>query len=92
MDINTYLKQHSIQARRDLAQAAGTKLIYLRQVSTGLRNISAELAIRLEHASHGLITARELRPDLPWPGTDRNDLTVQVSRGDVDPSSPAGAA
>lgn len=67
MDIKTYLKQHNIQSRRDLAEAAGTKLIYLRQISTGLRKVSADLAVRLEHASGGLITAYELRPDLPWP-------------------------
>ena len=67
MDITTYLQQHKASARRDLAEAAGTKLIYLRQISRGLRRASADLAIRLEHASHGLITAREVRPDLPWP-------------------------
>ena len=67
MDIPTYFQQHGIHARRELARAAGTKLIYLRQIRHGLRRPSAELALRLEHASGGLITARELRPDLPWP-------------------------
>ncbi|RUQ28522.1 MAG: hypothetical protein EKK68_14555 [Candidatus Competibacteraceae bacterium] len=66
MDIKTYLKQHKPRDRRALADAAGTKLIYLRQISAGLRRASADLAIRLEHASNGLMTAREIRPDLPW--------------------------
>lgn len=69
MDITTYFKSHPIQARRELARAAGTKVIYLRQIRHGHRRPSADLAIRLEHASGGLITARELRPDLPWPAT-----------------------
>jgi DNA-binding transcriptional regulator YdaS (Cro superfamily) len=71
MDIKTYLKQHKASERRRLADAAGTKLIYLRQMSNGSRRPSAEMAVRLEHASHGIITARELRPDLPWPGAPR---------------------
>jgi DNA-binding transcriptional regulator YdaS (Cro superfamily) len=29
--------------------------------------MSADLAILLEHATGGELTARELRPDLPWP-------------------------
>lgn len=67
MDLKTYLQHHKARARRALAEAAGTKLIYLRQISHGRRRPSADLAIRLEHVSGGLITARELRPDLPWP-------------------------
>lgn len=67
MDINAYFQNHNVHDRRELARAAGTKLIYLRQIRHGHRRPSADLAIRLEHASGGLLTARELRPDLPWP-------------------------
>lgn len=67
MDVKAYLKHHKARAKRDLAEAAGTNISYLRQIGYGIRLPSAELAIRLEYASHGLITAREVRPDLPWP-------------------------
>ena len=68
MDIH-YLRQLTKTELKTLATAAGTKPIYLRQVSTGFRRPSITLALKLEHASGGLITARELRPDLPWPAS-----------------------
>ncbi|MDS4026102.1 MAG: hypothetical protein RKO25_03790 [Candidatus Contendobacter sp.] len=67
MDIRTYIKQSRGHHAKALAQKAGTSVGYLRLLSYGLRKPSADLAIRLEHASDGLIPARELRPDLPWP-------------------------
>lgn len=67
MNLQHYLKQHRGQAARDLAQATGTSVGYLREISYGLRRPSAEMALKLERASGGLITARDIRPDLPWP-------------------------
>ena len=67
MDIRTYIKQSRGHHAKALAQKAGTSVGYLRLLSYGLRRPSAELALRLEYASGGLITASELRPDLPWP-------------------------
>jgi DNA-binding transcriptional regulator YdaS (Cro superfamily) len=71
MDLKTFLSQHSTADLGQLATRAGTQLIYLRHVSAGHRRISANLAIRLEWASAGQLTARELRPDLPWPDHPR---------------------
>ena len=73
MDIATYLQQYGYPAATVLAQRAGTRLIYLKQIAWGLRRPSAELALRLEHASGGLLAAYELRPDLPWPHAPRPD-------------------
>lgn len=50
-----------------IARQAGTSLGYLEHVTKGRRRMSADLAILLEHATGGELTARELRPDLPWP-------------------------
>ena len=66
MNMHAYLQQVSKAEIETLAAATGTKPIYLRQVGTGFRRPSIALALKLEHASSGLITARELRPDLPW--------------------------
>lgn len=71
MDIRTFLKQHRAAEARMLAQSAGTSHGYLRLLGYGIRRPSADLALILEHASAGLLTARQLRPDLPWPVTTR---------------------
>ncbi len=71
MNIATYLQQYGYRAAAVLAQRAGTRLIYLKQIAWGLRRPSAELALRMEHASGGLLAAYELRPDLPWPHAPR---------------------
>lgn len=47
-----------------LAEAAGTKPVYLRQIAGGHRLASHKLARRLERASCGRITAADLRPDI----------------------------
>lgn len=67
MNINELFNDYSTAKITDIAKQAGTSLGYLRGCKYGQRRISADLAIRLEHASGGLVTARELRPDLPWP-------------------------
>lgn len=71
MDIRTFLKQHRAVEARMLARRAGTSHGYLRLLGYGVRRPSVGLALMLEHASAGLLTARELRPDLPWPETTR---------------------
>lgn len=73
MDRHDYLSQLSKSELEILAAATGTKPIYLRQVNTGFRRPSIALALKLESASGGRITARELRADLPWP--EPRDIT-----------------
>ena len=69
MDRHDYLSQLSKSELEILAAATGTKPIYLRQVSTGFRRPSIALALKLERATGARLTARALRPDLPWPET-----------------------
>jgi len=69
MNLQAYFDTHPNPAIAAMARRAGTSLAYLQHCKYGNRRMSADLAIRLEHASGGLITARELRPDLPWPAS-----------------------
>ena len=71
MDISTYLKTYGYKAGAELAEKAGTNLMYLKQIMWGIRTMSAELALYLEAASNGVVTAYENRPDLPWPHAPR---------------------
>ncbi len=73
MNMNHYLKTLNTAALARFAHAVGTKPIYLRQIGYGFRRPSMRLALHIEEASHGQVTARELRPDLPWPGTPPTD-------------------
>ena len=68
MDLNDYLKSLNRGEIDALDKAAGTKPIYLRHISRGFRRPSMVLALKLESLTQGVLTARELRPDLPWPG------------------------
>jgi DNA-binding transcriptional regulator YdaS (Cro superfamily) len=68
MNLNAYFKCHGHQAAGEVAKKAGTTLGYLRGCLYGQRRMSADVAIRLEAATDGEMTAIELRPDLPWRG------------------------
>ncbi len=67
MNLQTYFAQHSTDEIRAVAQQAQVSFAYLQLCKYGNRRMSADLAIKLEWASGGLMTAREMRPDLPWP-------------------------
>ena len=67
MNLDAYFAQYPTTAIAAMAARAGTRLAYLQHCKYGNRRLSADLAIRLEHVTSGELTARELRPDLPWP-------------------------
>lgn len=71
MNLNEYFDLYGHQQAGVVAKKAGTTLGYLRGCLYGQRRMSADIAIRLEDASDGDMTARELRPDLPWPAPQR---------------------
>lgn len=51
-------------------QKTGTTLGYLRQIAYGNRQASAEVAARLESATNGDVTRKQLRPEdwsVIWP-------------------------
>lgn len=49
-----------------LADRCGVKQASIWQAKDAGR-VSAELALMIEQATDGVVTARALRPDLPWP-------------------------
>lgn len=67
MNLHDFFKTHDTAYITKVAVKAETSLGYLRGCLYGQRRMSADLALWLEHASGGEMTARELRPDLPWP-------------------------
>lgn len=64
MNAREYHDTHDKADLAELCAAAGTNYAYWRQIAYGHRKPSWALARRLEDASGGLITARELRPDI----------------------------
>lgn len=54
------------RAREEFAHRVGTTLAYLVHLGFGFRQASPELAIRIERASHGLVSLEDMRPDLDW--------------------------
>ena len=80
MDLNDFFNKYDKVHIAAIAAEAGTSLGYLRGCLYGQRRMSASLAVWLEHVTHGELTARALRPDLPWPiqnqphGTRREPL------------------
>jgi DNA-binding transcriptional regulator YdaS (Cro superfamily) len=66
MNILEYLKSLPKADRHAFAAECGTTLGHLQNAAYGYKPFSAELAIRVEAASHGLVKAEGLRPDVPW--------------------------
>ncbi|MBK8123967.1 MAG: helix-turn-helix domain-containing protein [Dokdonella sp.] len=66
MNLEQFFDNYGTARVEDVARAAGTNLAYLRQCKYGARRMSADLAVKMEDASAGVMTASELRPDLPW--------------------------
>ncbi len=83
MNLNEYFSKYRVAHITSVAQQAGTSLGYLRGCKYGQRQMSADLAIWLEYVTGGELTARELRPDLPWPGTAPTKPTSTTSLPEV---------
>ncbi|MBE0436953.1 MAG: hypothetical protein IBX56_14245 [Methylomicrobium sp.] len=64
MDMRTFLKTTSKTERERVAKEAETTVAYLFQLAGGHREPSVKLAMRLEKASGGLLSRRDLRPDI----------------------------
>ena len=67
MNLEEFFSSHDTAYVAVVAVKARTSLGYLRGCRYGQRRMSADLAVWLEYASDGEMTASELRPDLPWP-------------------------
>ncbi len=64
MDFITYYLSLKPAQRAELAQAAGTTPLSLRNVAYGYRHASAELALAIELESHGAVRVASTRPAL----------------------------
>jgi DNA-binding transcriptional regulator YdaS (Cro superfamily) len=49
---------------KDLARAIGISQQHMSRLVLGKRPITAEIALRIQQATHGAVTADQLRPDL----------------------------
>ena len=49
-----------------LAKAIDVSQAAVSQYATGRKRPSAEVSIRIEAATHGVVACEELRPDVPW--------------------------
>lgn len=70
MDLKTYLKDLSEDAKDAFAANADTTVGHLRNIVYGFRQCSPELAAGLERESKGAVMRWDLRPDdwhLIWP-------------------------
>lgn len=83
MNLNDYFIKYRVAHITHVAHQAGTSIGYLRGCKYGQRQMSADLAIWLEHVTSGELTAHELRPDLPWPGTTSTEPTPTASLPEV---------
>ena len=54
------------RAREVFAKRVGSSLAYVVHVAYGYRVASVKLAVKLERATHGLVSREELRPDVDW--------------------------
>src|SRR5262245_40488271 len=68
--------------REAFAKRVGTTLPYLVHLAWGFRQASTELAIKIERASHGLVSLEDMRPDLDWEylSTRRRASPVESAR------------
>lgn len=69
-----------------LAEACGVKQQSIWQAKESGR-CSAELALQIEQATGGKVTASDLRPDLPWPSSppqvpEHGDTATEAERVD----------
>lgn len=64
MDLKTYFAKLSLSERELVAEAAGTKWVYLSQIIRKHRKPSTELAQRIHALTKGKVPLHSLRPDV----------------------------
>lgn len=86
--IQAAITQLGSQAK--LAEACGVKQQSIWQAKDSGR-VSAELALLIESATGGTVTAQNLRPDLPWPSTQPAEQGNDQQQAHADDCAPADA-
>jgi DNA-binding transcriptional regulator YdaS (Cro superfamily) len=64
MDLKAYFKDEPYGAKKEMAEYLGITPTWLGLLLRRARRPSAALAKKIERATQGLVTAKELRPDL----------------------------
>jgi DNA-binding transcriptional regulator YdaS (Cro superfamily) len=64
MDLREYFVGEPRGAKKEMAEYLGITQTWLGILMNGSRRCSATLAKKIEKATQGLVTAKELRPDL----------------------------
>jgi DNA-binding transcriptional regulator YdaS (Cro superfamily) len=64
MNLVEYFKDEPQGAKQEMAEYLGITPTWLGLLLNGSRRPSAELAKKIEDATQGLVTRKELRPDL----------------------------
>ncbi|UOF78409.1 putative antitoxin of bacterial toxin-antitoxin [Caudoviricetes sp.] len=64
MNLKQYFKGEPYGAKKEMADHLGITLTWLGILMNKKRRPSPELAKKIEKATQGLVTAKELRPDL----------------------------
>ncbi len=64
MNAAEFIRVYGLDEAEKVSKAAGTKLVYFRQIATKFRTPSPRLAKKLEKASKGRLSRQSLRPDI----------------------------
>jgi len=64
MNLKEYFKDEPYGAKKEMAEYLGITLTWLGILMRKAKRPSPELAKKIEKATQGLVTAKELRPDL----------------------------
>ena len=64
MNLKEYFKDEPYGSKKEMADYLGITPTWLSLLMSGARQPSAVLAKQIEKATQGLVTAKELRPDL----------------------------
>jgi DNA-binding transcriptional regulator YdaS (Cro superfamily) len=64
MELHTLYRAQTVPQRDAFAAAIGTTRLYYRNLSQGIRQPSALVALALERETRGAMTVAQLRPDL----------------------------
>lgn len=81
MNLANYIGQLPRGGKKLFAIKLGVTASYLSRLVSGDRSITAERAIQIESATHGMVSRAELRPDIQWeqPKRKKKSLTQMSS-------------
>ena len=64
MNLKKYFKDEPFGSKKEMADYLGISTTWLALIINQNRKVSPQLAKKIEKATQGLVTAKELRPDI----------------------------